>query len=246
MSTQYKKIALLAPRPGLDDLAFRRYWRETHGPLVASSPGYAAYRQRYVQNHILAPGPVGARLAFAGMAEFWLPGNNEDDYAFTSIYRDRIQIDELQFIDMDGTVSFTALEHVIRPERGRAKLVVLSGRNDSIGLSEFRLRYTQDYVASALRVPGFAECLRGWRVDHLVEGSFRLPGARRAPALQIDCAQSFWFDSALEVVAAFAALDHATRAQAVDGGIFSTVNCWSFQAEERVFFDQGRNVVCVP
>ena len=62
MSEQYKKIAFLAPRPGLGDPAFRRYWRETHGPLVATSPGYAAYRQRYVQNHLIGPGPTGQEV----------------------------------------------------------------------------------------------------------------------------------------------------------------------------------------
>jgi uncharacterized protein (TIGR02118 family) len=239
MPEQYKKIAFLAPRPGLDDPAFRRYWRETHGPLVASSPGYATYRQRYVQNHLLAPGPIGKSVTFAGMAEFWLPGDNEDVFASTSIYRDRIHLDELQFIDMDGTVSFTAQEQVLKPDRGRAKLVVLSGRNRALGLSEFRTRYTSVYAASALRVQGFAGRLQGWRADHVVEGSFRLPGARSVSALPIDCAQSFWFDSALEIAAAFASLDDATRAGSIDSGIFSTVNCWSFQAENRVFFDQG-------
>ncbi len=78
MSVQYKKVAFLARRPDLSDDAFGSYWRQIHGPLVASSPGYAAYRHRYVQNHVLAPGPVGDGFAFAGMAEFWLPGDNED------------------------------------------------------------------------------------------------------------------------------------------------------------------------
>jgi len=243
MSEQFKKIAFLAPRPGLDDQAFRRYWLETHGPLVAASPGYASYRQRYVQNHILAPGPVGIRFAFAGMAEFWLPGDNEDIFASTSIYRDRIRVDEIKFIDMQGTVSLTALENVVKTGRGRAKLVVLAGRKGELSLSEFHRQLATDYALSALRVPGLDQRLRGWRVDHVVEGSFRLPGARPVTALQIDCIQSFWFDSGAEMDAAFVCLGDAVRAGEVHDDIFSAANSWSFQAEERVFFDQGRSLV---
>ena len=100
-----------------------------------------------------------------------------------------------------------------------------------------------DYSLSALRVPGLADRLRGWRVDHVVEGSFRLPGARPVTALQIDCIQSLWFDSGAEMDAAFACLGDAVRAGEVHDDIFSAANSWSFQAEERVFFDQGRSLV---
>ena len=78
-----------------------------------------------------------------------------------------------------------------------------------------------------------------WRV--LV--AFRLPGARPVTALQIDCIQSLWFESGAEMDAAFACLGDAVRAGEVHDDIFSAANSWSFQAEERVFFDQGRSLV---
>ena len=53
MARQLKKIAFLVPRSGLSQEAFTRYWRETHGPLVAGSPGYGEYRRKYVQNHLV-------------------------------------------------------------------------------------------------------------------------------------------------------------------------------------------------
>ena len=243
MSVQYKKVAFLAPRPAMRGDAFRSYWREIHGPLVAGSPGYAAYRHRYVQNHVLAPGPVGDAFAFAGMAEFWLPGDNEDEFSSTSIYRDRIRPDEMEFIDMHGTVSMSAMEQVLKSGRGPVKIVVLSGRAVGANAEYFRDQFASAYVETALKVQGFGEHLRGWSVDYVVEGSFRLPGARPAAALQVDCIQNLWFDSDHEMKAAFAHLGVAQPVQAVCERIFSATSWRSFKAEELVFFDHGRAVL---
>lgn len=243
MSMQYKKIAFLAPLPGLRDDAFRRYWREIHGPLVAGSPGYSAYRHRYVQNHVLTPGPVGDGFAFAGMAEFWLPGDNEDEFALTPIYRDRIRPDEMKFIDMQGTISMSALEQVPKPGGGPVKIVVLSGRAAGVSTENFRDRFAAAFVETALGETAFARHLRGWRVDHVVEGSFRLPGARPVSALPIDSIQSFWFNSDEDMQAAFAHLKASRRVRTVSDSIFSSASWRSFKADERVFFDQGHALV---
>lgn len=240
MSVQYKKVAFLAPRHGLREDAFRSYWREIHGPLVAGSPGYAAYRHRYVQNHVLGPGPVGDELAFAGMAEFWLPGDNEDEFSSTPIYRDRIRPDEMEFIDMQGTVSMSALEQVLKPGRGPVKIVVLAGRATGVSTDYFRDRFASAFVETALKEQGFCDQLRGWSVDYVLEGSFRLPGGRPVTALQIDCIQNFWFDSDDAMKAAFAHLGVAQRVRAVSDSIFCAESWRSFKAEELVFFDHGR------
>jgi len=240
MSMQYKKIAFLAPLPGLRDDAFRQYWREIHGPLVAGSPGYSAYRHRYVQNHVLAPGPVGDGLAFAGMAEFWLPGDNEDEFASTSIYRDRIRPDEMKFIDMDETISMSAQEQVLKQGVGAVKVVVLSARAAGVGTKTFRDRFASAFVEAALGEVEFARRLLGWRVDHVVEGSFRLPGARPVSALPIDSIQSYWFNSDEDMQRAFAHLESTERVRTVSDSIFSAASWRSFKADERVFFDEGR------
>ena len=240
MSMQYKKIAFLAPRPGLRDDAFRQYWREIHGPLVAGSPGYSAYRHRYVQNHVLMPGPIGEGFAFAGMAEFWLPGDNEDEFSSTSIYRDRIRPDEMKFIDMEGTISMSAQEQLLKPGCGSVKVVVFSARAVGVSAENFRARFASDFVEAALGQAEFADRLAGWRVDHVVEGSFRLPGARPVAALPIDSIQSYWFNSDEDMHAAFAHLKSAERLKPVSNSIFSAASWRSFKADERVFFDDGR------
>lgn len=243
MSEQFKKIAFLAPRSGMSEDAFRRYWRDVHGPLVAASPGYAAYRQRYVQNHIVAAGPLGGAFAFAGMAEFWLPSDNEDDFAATPIYRDRIRVDELKFIDMDNTVSMSAVEEVVKPGRGEVKVVVLSRRAAGLDLNDFRRRVTSTYVNAALGEPDFGGRIRGWSVNLVIEGSFRLPGGRSTGALAIDCVEEIWFTSKAEAMAAFSCRAYTQRIRPIAQRVFCADSWQSFLAEERVFFDRGRPVV---
>jgi uncharacterized protein (TIGR02118 family) len=212
MPQQLKKIAFLVPRAGLSRDGFTQYWRGTHGPLVAESPGYAAYRHKYVQNHFVEITPIGEPFDYSGMAVFWLPGDNEDTYATTSIYRDRIRVDELKFIDMDGTISMTVVEEVALAGKGAVKLVVVKkeGSLSSLG--------------SVAKIDG----LSGAVINHLLKGSFRLPGARPISGA-IATVEELWFAS------------QAMARRAIDG--FTANAGWSaFFAKEYVFFENGAPV----
>jgi uncharacterized protein (TIGR02118 family) len=239
-----KKIAFLVAKPGLSDGAFRLHWRTIHGPLVANSPGYGAWRTRYVQNHVLGPGSIGDSFNFSGMAEFWLPGDapNEDDFSATSIYRDRIRVDEMNFIDLEQTVSMAAEEDVMKAGVGRAKLVALSSRASGLRQDDFRRMFASEYRAAVLSDPRLSDRLRGWRVNHVIEGSFRLPGARAAASLPVDCIEQFWFDSNIDMREEFASEAYHRRIRPIADRLFSSANRQSFQAEELVFFDAGRPV----
>ena len=243
MAEQFKKIAFLAPRPGMTDAEFRQYWRQVHGPLVAGSPGYQAYRHRYVQNHILAAGPLGSAPAFSGMAEFWLPGDNEDEFATTAIYQDRIRIDELCFIDMDNTVSMSAVETIVKPGHGPVKLVALSARRPGLALADFHAAVSSAYRPAVLGAPGVGDRILGWTVNRIVEGSFRLPGGRMTGALPIDCIDEMWFDSPAQARAAFGSDGYLKAVAPIAQQVFSEPGCQSFLAEELVFFDGGRPVM---
>lgn len=238
MPPQLKKIAFLTPRAGIPDREFRAYWRNTHGPVVAGSPGYAAWRLRYVQNHVLGPGPIGAPFGFAGMAEFWLPGTspNEDAFAQTAIYRDRIRVDETNFIDMDRTVSMTATEQVLKAGPGAAKLVILSARAAAVAAGDQHRLYA-DFAAAVLACPAFRDRVTGWTASHVVAGSFRLPGARGADALAVDCVEELWFADTSALDAAFASADFARAVAPARAALFDPAATSSFKAEEIVFFD---------
>ena len=57
-----KVMVFLTKRADMSRDEFRRYWRETHGPLGAAMPGV----RKYVQNHATADG-----TPFDGVAEMW-------------------------------------------------------------------------------------------------------------------------------------------------------------------------------
>lgn len=215
----YKKIAFLAPRADLTREAFLSYWEKIHGPVVASAPDYGRWRRRYVQNHIVSPGPIGRAPDFGGMAMFWLPGANEDEYGLTSTYRDHIRPDELNFIDMDSTVSMTATEEILRPGDGPVKLVILVPR-EALGSVDQRLRQSA--------------AVRGHRVNHVLEGSMRLPGARPVSGPEIAQVHEVWFKSPDD----FSNFSSSRSADYLncegDGRIVS------FTAREHVFFSDGK------
>ena len=222
-----KKIAFLVSKPGLGNEGFLHHWREVHGPLVAGTPGYADWRLRYVQNHILGPAPLGKVFSFAGMAEFWLPGPspNEDAFSATAIYQDRIASDERNFIDMERTISFAATEQVLIPGKGLIKVVVVSRKPDGSDHGQAR-----EQLISAAR-PLAEMGLVGWRVDHVIAGTFRLPGAAHADPLQVDCMESLWFENDS------ASKDYFAKAKKLRGQLFDPRDQIAFRAREYVFHD---------
>lgn len=215
----YKKIAFLVPRGDLTREAFLLHWETIHGPVVASAPDYGRWRHRYVQNHIVGPGPLGKPPSFGGMAMFWLPGANEDDYGLSSTYRDHVRPDELNFIDMDATVSMTALEEIRSPGSGPVKLVVLVPRGCSV-------------AGAGLVVPSAA--VTGHRINHVVEGSMRLPGARLVSGPDIAQVHEIW------VTSPGALADDAFGRDAASVTGEPEAAMVSFYARERVFFDDGK------
>lgn len=237
--TQFIKIAFLTPRPGIALDAFYAHWREVHGPLVSASPGYAVYRTRYAQNHYVEDGPVGGRFPYPGMAEFRLPGPNEEEFSTTAIYRDRIRVDEEKFIDMNATVSMTAIEEVPIEGKGEVKLIIICKRRGDRETVGFTDEVGGPYVTTVLKTRDFADRLRGWSFNHVIEGSYRLPGARPIGFAGVDCVQELWFDSPDDLKAAYASAGYRNTIQAMGQRLFSKEHCSSFVAREFVFFDNG-------
>lgn len=236
MSGLIKKMVLVARKPDLSAEAFSKHWRENHGPLVASSPDYGKWRLKYIQNHILKQGPIGASFDLAGIAEFWLPGSspNEDDFTKTPIYQERIKDDELKFLDMKGTVSFAAAEDILVQGTGKVKLMVLSTKKGGMSEQELKARYKEGSTA-ALANTAFLRHLRGWTVNYTIEGTFRLAGGFAAETLPVDCVEELWFDSIPDCEQAVSACLKADASWPSLGGAFGSRQ--SFIAEELVFFD---------
>jgi len=109
--------------PNLSREEFRRYWRETHGPLVRSVAPTLRIR-RYVQVHTL-DSPMNDALresrgtleAFDGVAELWWD-STEDLVTGSSSPEGReaaqmLLDDELRFIDLPRSALWIGEEHPV-------------------------------------------------------------------------------------------------------------------------------------
>ena len=109
--------------PRLSQAEFQRYWRETHGPLVARHAALLGIR-RYVQTHALdSPhnellrASRGTREPYDGFAELWWDdfdaltaalATDEGRAASRALYED-----EQRFIDLAGSSLVLCEEHPI-------------------------------------------------------------------------------------------------------------------------------------
>jgi len=61
-----KVLILFRKRSDLGMAEFRRYWKETHGPIAAKMPGL----RKYIQDHVL-PDPSLGDPPYDAIAELW-------------------------------------------------------------------------------------------------------------------------------------------------------------------------------
>jgi len=94
-----KLICFVRRKPGMAAEEFHRYWREVHGPLVASTKS-GGHALRYEQNHRVRE--HWDQQGYDGVTEQWF--RSVDDF-FASLQEDDyhlIEEDIAKFIDVDG------------------------------------------------------------------------------------------------------------------------------------------------
>ena len=94
-----KLICFVRRKPGMEAEEFHRYWREQHGPLVASTKS-GGHALRYEQNHRVRE--HWDQQGYDGVTEQWF--RSVDDF-FASLQEDDyhlIEEDIAKFIDVDG------------------------------------------------------------------------------------------------------------------------------------------------
>jgi uncharacterized protein (TIGR02118 family) len=159
-------VFLLRRAPHLSLEEFQTYWRDTHGPLVASH-ATALGMLRYVQVHALDD-DINARMAaqrdgvmeprYDGVAELWW--ESEDDLVAaggTPAGRDAgaaLLDDERQFIDLANSPLWLAHEY---PQINPSPELVARERSSIVKLY-FPLRHLPSLT--------FDEAQRYWRVQH--------------------------------------------------------------------------------
>ncbi|VWX49985.1 EthD domain-containing protein [Novosphingobium sp. 9U] len=100
-------------KPGLTHAQFSTYWRDVHGPLIASIPNIDRYLLRYVQHH-LEPDPsqpVPPGVDYDGFSEVWYPSLEARDALLAlPFFQAEVIPDEHCFLDMDAT-RWYAVDH---------------------------------------------------------------------------------------------------------------------------------------
>jgi len=94
-----KLICFVRRKPGMEAEEFHRYWREEHGPLVASTKS-GGHALRYEQNHRVRE--HWDQAGYDGVTEQWF--HSIDDF-FASLQEDDyhlIEADITTFIDVDS------------------------------------------------------------------------------------------------------------------------------------------------
>jgi uncharacterized protein (TIGR02118 family) len=118
-----KFVYCLRRLPPISREEFRRYWLETHGPLVRSHAGALRIR-RYIQVHTLES-PINDALResrgtlepYDGVAELWWDSAEDLVAATTSPEGQRaaqdLLDDERRFIDLERSALWIGEEHVL-------------------------------------------------------------------------------------------------------------------------------------
>ncbi len=119
-----KLVYCIRKRAELSSEAFRKYWLETHGPLVRELAA-TLRATKYVQSHTIEPAvndaiakTRGMSRPYDGITELWWNSSE----AFQSIFADtpalqmmhqRLIEDEARFIDLTASCAFVTEEHPI-------------------------------------------------------------------------------------------------------------------------------------
>lgn len=118
-----KFVYCVRRRPDLSMEAFRKYWLETHGPLVRSY-ATALKAKRYVQSHTLdsplnaaAQVPRGTKPAYDGVTEIWWESADDLAQALSTPEGQEVNRilaeDEARFCDLPNCSVFFTEEHNI-------------------------------------------------------------------------------------------------------------------------------------
>jgi uncharacterized protein (TIGR02118 family) len=154
-------VYLLRRRTDLTAEKFQAYWRDEHGPLVASHATRLGIL-RYVQNHALDD-PMNARMAEArggmeppydGAAELWFEDEESLASAVDGGPGEQLLEDERAFIDLARSPLWFAHEY---PQINPVEPIVARERSTLVKLM-FPLRAPPGL--------GFGEAQRYWRTAH--------------------------------------------------------------------------------
>ena len=196
------RMGLLTARSDRTGQAFRRHWRDVHGPLAARLPGLAGYCQNHVvDRRQLAIDHARGAWALDGLSELWFADAAAMRAAITSPAYRPVAEDSPNFVA--DTKVIVGRQKVVVPlaadEAPLIKRMSILRRRDDIGAARFADEWGRVHAPLVAAFPNLA----GY-TQTLVEGRESIPGvAAPYAALPIDGIVEMWFRSESDLTAAF-------------------------------------------
>lgn len=199
------QLIFAAPKPGMTEAEFQRYWLDVHAVRYASR---IPQIRKYLIDTRIPFGNDSTEPLWSGVAEIWLR-NEEEQLASlqTEEFLQGARLDEPNWAAFWRTVVLDTDAHELLPgsprvgEEAGVKLILLAKRKEGLPLQDFRDRSLGELGAATLRVPG----LRRYLQNHTRDAFYGVGEA------VLDAAFQLWFD---DVHALQAALDSPEFARA--------------------------------
>lgn len=182
------QLIFAAPRPGMSEEEFQRYWLDVHAVQYASK---IPQIRKYMVDTRVPFGPGDAEPLWSGVAEIWLE-NEEEQLASlqTPEFLEGARLDEPKWAAFWRTVVLDTDAHEVvagpplTKETDWVKAIVLVKRKEGLPLADFRARSLGEHAALTQKIPG----LRRYLQCHTRDGYYGIGEA------MLDAAYQLWFD----------------------------------------------------
>lgn len=192
------QLIFAAPKPGMTEEEFQRYWLTVHAVQYAAK---IPQIRKYKIDTRIPFGEENGEPLWSGAAEIWL-ANEEEQLA--SLQTDEFLLgaraDEPNWAAFWRSLVLDTDAHtLLEPPRhegkgGGVKLIRLVKRANGLDLAEFRRRSLGRHAELVQRLPG----LRGYLQGHTRDGAYGIGEA------VLDAAHHLWFDDTDALAAALA------------------------------------------
>lgn len=190
------QLIFAAPKPGMSEREFQRYWVEVHAVKYASK--IPQIRKYLIDTRVDRPGESGEPL-WSGIAEIWIENEKEQLQSLQSPeFLQGARLDEPNWAAFWKTLVLDTDAHELLAgpplAKGQSwvKVVTLWKRKEGLKLAAFRDHALKTHAPKALKLPG----LRRYLQCH-VRDSWYAVGEPRFDAVSMQ-----WYDDARAVAAA--------------------------------------------
>jgi uncharacterized protein (TIGR02118 family) len=182
------QLIFAAPKPGMTETEFQRYWLDVHAVKYASK---IPQIRKYMIDTRIPLGEEDSEPLWSGVAEIWLE-NEEEQLASlqTEEFLQGARLDEPNWAAFWRTVVLDTDAHEVlagpplTKDPSWVKVIVLVKRKEGVSLADFRARSLGEHAETVLKVPG----LRRYLQCHTRDGAYGIGEA------VLDAAYQLWFD----------------------------------------------------